>query len=162
MDECLVNEYISAVRGMVCQVLELIADGLKIRQRDVFSRLLRDDESDSLFRWDMVLIPSDPFSILINIGDSLQMKMECEAQSSGRQWEIKESMIYFAAPPLGEKIIPVRSLMEEGEESWYKEFTWGDYKNCAFNSRLGTTGCAPTRRLLSSAGDVVVKIVHSG
>ncbi|GAB4849264.1 Gibberellin 2-beta-dioxygenase 1 [Ancistrocladus abbreviatus] len=45
-----VNEYVSAVRRMACEVLELMADGLKIQPRNVFSRLLMDEESDSLFR----------------------------------------------------------------------------------------------------------------
>ncbi|XAR59348.1 Gibberellin 2-beta-dioxygenase [Bertholletia excelsa] len=186
---CLVNEYISAVREMVCRVLELIVDGLKIRQRDVFSRLLKDAESDSLFRvnhyppcpeldealdgeklvgfgehtdpqimsavrsnntsgleislkdgtW--VSVPPDPFSFFVNVGDSLQV------MTNGRFRSVKHrvladkrrsrmSMIYLGGPPLGEKIIPLRSLMEEGEESWYKEFTWGEYRNSAFNSRL--------------------------
>lgn len=46
----LVNEYISKVREMVCKVLEMIADGLKIEQRDTLSKLLKDEKSDSFFR----------------------------------------------------------------------------------------------------------------
>ncbi|GAB4846699.1 Gibberellin 2-beta-dioxygenase 1 [Ancistrocladus abbreviatus] len=45
-----VNDYVSAVRRMACEVLELMADGLRIQPRNVFSRLLMDEESDSLFR----------------------------------------------------------------------------------------------------------------
>ncbi|GMH05544.1 hypothetical protein Nepgr_007384 [Nepenthes gracilis] len=45
-----VNDYLSAVKRMACQVLELMADGLRIQPRNVFSRLLMDEESDSLFR----------------------------------------------------------------------------------------------------------------
>ena len=33
-----------------CEVLELLADGLKIQARDVFSKLLKDEQSDSVFR----------------------------------------------------------------------------------------------------------------
>ncbi|KAL5989942.1 Gibberellin 2-beta-dioxygenase [Asimina triloba] len=44
------NDYIKAVRRLSCVVLELIAEGLKIRTRDVFSKLLMDGESDSVFR----------------------------------------------------------------------------------------------------------------
>ena len=45
------------------------------------------------------------------------------------------SMIYFGGPPLSEKIAPSTSLMQ-GEESLYKEFTWGEYKKAAFNTKL--------------------------
>ncbi|KAF7139871.1 hypothetical protein RHSIM_Rhsim06G0185300 [Rhododendron simsii] len=47
---CAVDDYVSAVKRMACEVLELLADGLKIQQRDVFSKLLMDEQSDSLFR----------------------------------------------------------------------------------------------------------------
>ena len=46
-------------------------------------------------------------------------------------------MIYFGGPPLTEKIVPLPSLMAGGEESLYKEFTWCEYKNSAYKSRLG-------------------------
>lgn len=39
-----------AVRRVACRVLELMADGLGLRQRDAFSRLVGDEESDSMFR----------------------------------------------------------------------------------------------------------------
>ncbi|XP_038879745.1 gibberellin 2-beta-dioxygenase 1-like [Benincasa hispida] len=45
-----VNNYISAVRNMACEILELMAEGLKIQQRNVFSKLVMDEESDSVFR----------------------------------------------------------------------------------------------------------------
>lgn len=44
------NDYISAVRNMACEILELMAEGLKIQQRNAFSKLLMDEESDSVFR----------------------------------------------------------------------------------------------------------------
>ena len=47
------------------------------------------------------------------------------------------SMIYLGGPPLTEKIAPLPSLMEQGEESLYKEFTWSEYKKSAYNTRLG-------------------------
>ncbi|KAI8552320.1 hypothetical protein RHMOL_Rhmol06G0257600 [Rhododendron molle] len=47
---CAVDDYVSAVKRMACEVLELLADGLKIQQRDVFSKLLMDEQSDSIFR----------------------------------------------------------------------------------------------------------------
>ncbi|KAK4746096.1 hypothetical protein SAY87_012408 [Trapa incisa] len=45
-----VNDYILAVRKMGCEILELMADGLKIQQRNVLSKLLMDEQSDSAFR----------------------------------------------------------------------------------------------------------------
>ncbi|KAK4796572.1 hypothetical protein SAY86_028898 [Trapa natans] len=45
-----INDYISAVKKMGCEILELMADGLKIQQRNVLSKLLMDEQSDSVFR----------------------------------------------------------------------------------------------------------------
>ncbi|XP_031091432.1 gibberellin 2-beta-dioxygenase [Ipomoea triloba] len=45
-----VHEYVGAVRKMSCQVLELIAEGLKIEPRNVLSRLIKDERSDSCLR----------------------------------------------------------------------------------------------------------------
>ncbi|KAL1147300.1 hypothetical protein V6Z11_A10G045500 [Gossypium hirsutum] len=45
-----VNDYIQAVKRMTFEVVELLADGLKIEPRDALSRLLRDEKSDSCFR----------------------------------------------------------------------------------------------------------------
>lgn len=45
-----VEEYIRAVKGVACEVLDLMAEGLKIEPRDALSLMLRDDNSDSLFR----------------------------------------------------------------------------------------------------------------
>ncbi|XP_031130719.1 gibberellin 2-beta-dioxygenase 1-like [Ipomoea triloba] len=47
---CLVKEYIGAVGGIACKVLEMIAEGLKIEAKDVLSRLIRDEKSDCWFR----------------------------------------------------------------------------------------------------------------
>ncbi|XP_022718073.1 gibberellin 2-beta-dioxygenase 1-like [Durio zibethinus] len=44
------NNYMSAVKKMACEVLEMIADGLKIQPRNVLSKLLMDEQSDSVFR----------------------------------------------------------------------------------------------------------------
>ncbi|GLT59850.1 hypothetical protein SLA2020_326470 [Shorea laevis] len=45
-----VRDYISAMKKIAFEVVELIADGLKIEQRNVLSRMLRDEKSDSCFR----------------------------------------------------------------------------------------------------------------
>lgn len=44
------NDYILAVKRMTFEVMELMADGLKIKPRDALSRLIRDEKSDSCFR----------------------------------------------------------------------------------------------------------------
>ncbi|XP_072994704.1 gibberellin 2-beta-dioxygenase 3-like [Typha latifolia] len=44
------NDYISAVRKLAIEVLEVMAEGLQITSRDLFSKLLMDDESDQVFR----------------------------------------------------------------------------------------------------------------
>ncbi|KAM1484015.1 hypothetical protein FF1_035786 [Malus domestica] len=44
------NDYISAVKKMACEILELMAEGLKIQPRNVLSKLLMDEQSDSCFR----------------------------------------------------------------------------------------------------------------
>lgn len=44
------NDYISAVKKMACEILELMADGLMIQARTVISNLLKDEQSDSAFR----------------------------------------------------------------------------------------------------------------
>jgi len=47
---CLLNSYMCSVKKMACDILELMAEGLKIQQKNAFSKLLRDKESDSVFR----------------------------------------------------------------------------------------------------------------
>ncbi|KAM7524993.1 hypothetical protein LguiA_014895 [Lonicera macranthoides] len=197
---CLINEYISAVRNMACEVLELIADGLEIRPRNMLSKLLRDENSDSIFRlnhyapWAVdhqllqemngrdlvgfgehtdpqiisviksnntsglqiclrdgrwVSVPPDPYSFFISVDDSLQV------MTNGRFKSVKHrvltdclksrvSMIYFGGPPLNEKIAPLSSLMERtGEESLYKEFTWSEFMNSNYETRLGDDRLKP-------------------
>lgn len=44
------SAYIEAVRELACELLDLMAEGLRIPDRSVFSRLIRDGDSDSLVR----------------------------------------------------------------------------------------------------------------
>ncbi|XP_051134798.1 gibberellin 2-beta-dioxygenase-like [Andrographis paniculata] len=186
----LVYEYVGVVRRLVCEVLEMIADELRIEPRDALSRLIRDHTSDSCFRLNhyppctdhqallsgrdvvgfgehtdpqlmsvvrsnttsglqiclrdgsWLPVPSDPTSFYLNVGDSLQV------MTNGRFRSVKHrvmagglksrvSMIYFGGPPLSEKIRPLTSLMADGEDSLYEEFTWSEYKKSAYNTRLG-------------------------
>nr|KYP37861.1 Gibberellin 2-beta-dioxygenase [Cajanus cajan] len=86
-------------------------------------------------------IPPDDTSFFVIVGDLLQV------MTNGRFKSVKHrvlansstsrlSMIYFGGPPLDEKIAPLPSLVSKEEESLYKEFTWKEYKNAAYNSRL--------------------------
>ncbi|KAM3379209.1 gibberellin 2-beta-dioxygenase [Capsicum galapagoense] len=186
-----INEYVTAVRNLACVVLEKIADGLTIEPKNVLSKLLRDEKSDSCFRLNhyppctelealssggrnfigfgehtdpqiisiirsnnttglqislrdgaWISVPPDQYFFFIIVGDSLQV------MTNGRFRSVKHrvlanniksrlSMIYFGGPPLSENIAPLSSLMDEGEESLYKEFTWHEYKKSAYRTRLG-------------------------
>ena len=45
-----VSGYIQAVKGLACQILDLMAEELWVHDSSVFSRMIRDVESDSLLR----------------------------------------------------------------------------------------------------------------
>ncbi|XP_011019344.1 PREDICTED: gibberellin 2-beta-dioxygenase 2-like [Populus euphratica] len=45
-----VGAYMEAVRELACELLDLMAEGLRVPDRSVFSRLIRDVDSDSLIR----------------------------------------------------------------------------------------------------------------
>ncbi|KAK4398226.1 Gibberellin 2-beta-dioxygenase 1 [Sesamum angolense] len=186
-----VNEYVLAVRGMACEILEMLADGLKIQPRNAFSKLLMDEKSDSVFRLNhyppcpqaqlqdqsngrnrigfgehtdpqiisvlrsnntsglqislkdgsWIPVPPDQTSFFINVGDSLQVMTNGRFKSIrhrvvANSSKSRLSMIYFGGPPLSEKIAPLPALMEGEEDSLYKEFTWFEYKNNAYKTRL--------------------------
>ncbi|XP_031129757.1 gibberellin 2-beta-dioxygenase-like [Ipomoea triloba] len=184
----LVNEYTEAVKNMTCELLEMMAEGLKIGPKNVLSRLIRDEKSDCCFRvnhyppcpelqalsgrnligfgehtdpqvisvvrsndttglqislkdgtW--VSVPPDQYSFFINVGDSLQVMTNGRFRSVKHRvladsLKARVSMIYFGGPPLSAKIAALSSLMEEGEESLYNEFTWHEYKKSAYKTKL--------------------------
>ncbi|KAG4950387.1 hypothetical protein JHK86_043626 [Glycine max] len=183
---CLLNNYMSFIRKMACEILELMAEGLKIQQKDVFSKLLMDKQSDSVFRvnhypanskipvndqsligfgehtdpqiisllrsnntsglqiclkdGDWISVPHDQKSFFINVGDSLQVMTNGRFHSVKHrvltnEFKSRLSMIYFGGPPLDEKITPLPSIMK-GKESLYKEFTWSEYKNFTYGTKL--------------------------
>lgn len=47
------------------------------------------------------------------------------------------SMIYFAGPPLSEKIAPLSCLVPKQDDWLYKEFTWAQYKLSTYKTKLG-------------------------
>ncbi|WOL14549.1 gibberellin 2-beta-dioxygenase 1-like [Canna indica] len=181
------SDYLRALKKLAVQVLELMAEGLKIEARDAFSKLVMDEQSDGIFRLNhypkfpllerlncsltgfgehtdpqiisilrsnnstglqialkdgsWVSVPSDQASFYINVGDSLQVL------TNGRFRSVKHrvlangiksrvSMIYFLGAAAAEKIAPLAEVMGEGEQSKYKEFTWGEYKKAAYTTRL--------------------------
>ncbi|XP_010919848.1 gibberellin 2-beta-dioxygenase 3 [Elaeis guineensis] len=181
------NEYISAVRKLASEVLELMAEELKIEPRNAFSKLVIDEKSDEIFRLNhyppcpllqglscsltgfgehtdpqiisilrsndtqglqialrdgsWVSVPPDQESFFINVGDSLQVMTNGRFKSVKHRvlangMKSRVSMIYFGGPPQTEKIAPLTQLMGEGEQSLYREFTWGEYKKAAYKSRL--------------------------
>ncbi|XP_020204195.1 gibberellin 2-beta-dioxygenase 1 [Cajanus cajan] len=197
---CIVKNYMSFVRKMACEILELMAEGLKIQPKNVFSKLLMDKQSDSVFRvnhypacpelamkgknligfgehtdpqiisllrsnntsglqitlrdgsW--IPIPPDHSSFFINVGDSLQVMTNGRFRSVRHRVlangiKSRLSMIYFGGPPLSEKIAPLPSLMK-GKESLYKEFTWFEYKNSTYGSRLADNRLGHFERIAAS------------
>lgn len=47
------------------------------------------------------------------------------------------SVIYFGGPAPSQRIAPLPQVMRDGEQSLYREFTWGEYKRAAYETRLG-------------------------
>ncbi|KAJ9565775.1 hypothetical protein OSB04_001741 [Centaurea solstitialis] len=187
----LVKNYVEEVRKLGCEILELMADGLKIEPRSVLSRMLSDEKADTVFRLNhyppdldpildsegrgrnrigfgehtdphlisiarsnttsgfqicladgtWVAVPPDESSFFVNVDDLLQVLTNGRFRSVkhrvvANRLKSRVSMIYFGGPPLMEKISPLDSLMEHGEESLYNEFTWFEYKSCMYKSRL--------------------------
>ncbi|KAK4768354.1 hypothetical protein SAY87_003495 [Trapa incisa] len=95
-----------------------------------------------------VTVPPDHSSFFINVGDTLQVLTNGKFKSVKHRVfpdrrKSRVSMIFFGGPPLDVKITPVPSLMEEGEESLYNEFTWSQYKKSAYKSRLADYRLGP-------------------
>ncbi|GFP93588.1 gibberellin 2-beta-dioxygenase 2 [Phtheirospermum japonicum] len=47
---CAVNDYIHAVRNLTCDILDMVAEGLWVQDKSIFSNLIRDANTDSCFR----------------------------------------------------------------------------------------------------------------
>ncbi|WVZ68787.1 hypothetical protein U9M48_017679 [Paspalum notatum var. saurae] len=101
---------------------------------------LRDRDRDGAAQW--VSVPSDRDAFFVNVGDSLQVLTNGRFKSVKHRvvtnsLKSRVSFIYFAGPPLAQRIAPLPQLLADGEESLYKEFTWGEYKKAAYKTRLG-------------------------
>nr|GLL20512.1 gibberellin 2-beta-dioxygenase 1-like [Ipomoea trifida] len=105
---CLMEDYVGAVRNTACEVLEMIAEGLKVLSNGRFK--------------------SVKHRVLVN---SMERRL---------------SMIFFGGPALSEKIAPLSCVMEEGEESIYNEFTWGEYINSLYKSKMGANKLLPFQK----------------
>ncbi|XP_071691876.1 gibberellin 2-beta-dioxygenase 1-like [Rutidosis leptorrhynchoides] len=46
----IVDEYLKLLKRMACEILELMAEGLKLESKNAFSKMLADEQSDSVFR----------------------------------------------------------------------------------------------------------------
>ncbi|VFQ80867.1 unnamed protein product [Cuscuta campestris] len=195
-----VNEYVEAVKRMACEILEMLAEGLMIEDRRALSKMLMDEQSDSVFRvnhyppcpeagqnpigfgehtdpqiisvlrsndtsglqialkdgsWRSV--PPDQKSFFVNVGDSLQVMTNGRFKSVRHRVVVSNaaksrlSMIYFGGPPLREKIAPLPSLLVEGDQdSLYREFTWCEYKNSVFSSRLAVNRLVRFQKVAAS------------
>ncbi|CAL5196829.1 unnamed protein product [Lathyrus oleraceus] len=47
---CLLSDYMSSVKKMGCEILELMAEGLNIEEKNMLSKLVTDKDSDCIFR----------------------------------------------------------------------------------------------------------------
>ncbi|KAH9609507.1 hypothetical protein KSS87_006024 [Heliosperma pusillum] len=87
-------------------------------------------------------VPPDQHSFFFNVGDSLQVMTNGRFKSVRHRVKTNKlksriSMIYFGGPPMSERIGPLASITGgDDETSLYKEFTWFEYKNSAYKSRL--------------------------
>ncbi|GAB2282143.1 hypothetical protein Dimus_016696 [Dionaea muscipula] len=204
------NDYIRAVSSLAGEVLDLVAEGLRVEDRGILSRLITDVQCDSILRLNhypppsqedgdlglglgpsssssssseddddgvgvervgfgehtdpqiltvlrsndvaglqickqdgsWVAVPPDSSAFYVMVGDTLQ------ALTNGRFVSVRHraiansmtsrlSTVYFAAPPVSAWIRPLPETLSPQNPSQFLPFTWGDYKNAAYGSRLG-------------------------
>ncbi|PIA42918.1 hypothetical protein AQUCO_02000394v1 [Aquilegia coerulea] len=96
-------------------------------------------------------VPPDPTSFFFNVGDSLQVMTNGRFKSVNHRvlansMKSRISMIYFSGPRQSEIISPIQSIMKDGEESMYEQFTWGEYRKSVNKSRLADNRLKPFER----------------
>lgn len=86
---------------MACEILEVMADGLKIQPRNVLSKLLMDEQSDSVFRLNHYPPRPDRISNLIGFGEHTDPQIISVLRSnntSGLQISLREGS-WISVPP---------------------------------------------------------------
>ena len=63
------------------------------------------------------------------------------------------SVIYFGGPAASQLIAPLPQVMRDGEQSLYREFTWGEYKRAAYKTRLGDHRLGPFELCAAAASE---------
>ncbi|KAF8716215.1 hypothetical protein HU200_026495 [Digitaria exilis] len=100
-------------------------------------------------RWVPVSPTRKPSSSTSETRCRLQMHICMQVLTNGRLRSVKHrvvapeagahsrlSVIYFGGPAPSQRIAPLPEVMREGEQSLYREFTWGEYKRAAYKTRL--------------------------
>ncbi|KAK4259198.1 hypothetical protein QN277_005554 [Acacia crassicarpa] len=96
-----VEEYISATKNLSCEVLELMAEGLGIEEKNTFSKLLRDERSDCVFRLNYYPPCEDIDEKLLGFGEHTDPQMISVLRSnntSGLQICLKDGS-WVSVPP---------------------------------------------------------------
>ncbi|KAF4360188.1 hypothetical protein F8388_000057 [Cannabis sativa] len=134
-----VEKYITAVKTMSFEILELMADGLRIEPRNVLSKMLSDEKSDSCFRLNHYPPCPELGALsgrnLIGFGEHTDPQIISVLRSnntSGFQITIKDGAWLSVPPDQNSFFINVGDSLQ----SLYKEFTWWEYKTSAYKSRL--------------------------
>ncbi|XP_022890494.1 gibberellin 2-beta-dioxygenase 2-like [Olea europaea var. sylvestris] len=197
---CTVNDYVQAVKNLAVEILDMVAEGLRVKDKSIFSKLIRDVDSDSCFRinhyppistidssvpnlfdeqyycnvkptrigfgehsdpqiltilrsndvgglqiclhdglW--IPIPPDSNQFFVFVGDALQALtngrlVSARHRALANSAKPRMSMMYFGAPRLNACLSPIPQMVSSQNPRLYKHFTWGEYKNAAYSSRL--------------------------
>uniref|UniRef100_A0A0D3ENB5 Non-haem dioxygenase N-terminal domain-containing protein n=1 Tax=Oryza barthii TaxID=65489 RepID=A0A0D3ENB5_9ORYZ len=124
-----VNDYVEAVRQLACHVLDLLGEGLGLRDPTSLTRLITATDNDSLIR-----INHYPPSCAAAAGDSVWVPVPPDPSAFFVNPRL--STIYFAAPPLHARISALPETVAAGAPRRYRAFTWAEYKRTMYTLRL--------------------------